>query len=110
MEKIAVPTEGDMFAQHFGHCPQFTIVEVDENKVLNKEVIDNPGHQPGFLPKFLRDHGVDVIIAGGMGRKAVDLFNQFDIEVVTGASGSVMDGIRLYLEGSLETEEDICEH
>ena len=74
--KISISTDGDFVSAHFGRCPQFTIVEIDEGRVESKEVIDNPGHNPGFLPQFLREKGVKAIVAGGMGHRALDLFAQ----------------------------------
>jgi len=64
--KIAISTDGDIVSAHFGRCPSFTIVNIEEGKVVNKDVVDNPGHQPGALPKFLHEKGVDSIVAGGM--------------------------------------------
>jgi predicted Fe-Mo cluster-binding NifX family protein len=110
MKKIAIPCDGGKISQHFGHCPQFTMIKSEEGSVTNKEVISNPGHKPGFLPRFLSDQGVDCVLAGGMGARAVNLFEKNDIEVVTGATSSVDEAVKLYLEGNLETEEDICDH
>ena len=71
--KIAIATENGFVAQHFGHCAVFTLVELENNEVVRKELVDNPGHRPGFLPGFLAKHGVSCIIAGGMGQRAQDL-------------------------------------
>jgi predicted Fe-Mo cluster-binding NifX family protein len=65
--KIAVASERKFVSGHFGHCEGFTVYEVDENKVLKKDFIQNPGHRPGFLPDYLKELGVNVIISGGMG-------------------------------------------
>lgn len=110
MKKIAVPTDGDNVAQHFGRCPQYTIVEADGDGIKNKEVIENPGHKPGFLPKYLNERNVDVVLAGGMGRRAKDLFDQNGIEAETGVTGAVDEAIKGYLAGSLNAAGDICDH
>src|SRR6056297_13573 len=110
MKKIAVPTNGGNVAQHFGRCPQYTIFEVEGCDISSARLINNPGHQPGYLPKYLGDMNVDIVLAGGMGRKAFDLFKQNNIEVVTGASGSVKDSVEAYLNNELDTESDICDH
>ncbi|TDX51401.1 NifB/NifX family molybdenum-iron cluster-binding protein [Orenia marismortui] len=111
MKILAIPTEGDQVSAHFGRCSQFTIVKSEGGEIKAKEKIDNPGHEPGFLPRFLKqEHNVDVILAGGMGRRAKDIFDANNIEVVSGASGLIDDVINLYLKDSLDTEEDICEH
>lgn len=110
MEKIAIPSDGDRFARHFGRCPEYTIVKVKNGSIQSKKVISNPGHQPGFLPDYLHNMGVDCVLAGGMGRKAKNLFDQKGIKVVTGARGSIDQGLEKYLKDALDTDEDICEH
>ncbi|AGB41029.1 hypothetical protein Halha_1070 [Halobacteroides halobius DSM 5150] len=110
MQKLAIPTNGEQVASHFGRCPEFTIVEIEGDEIVKQQVIENPGHKPGFLPRFLNEKGVDFILAGGMGRKAVNLFDENNIEVVTGATGEIDTVIKSYLANSLETEEDICDH
>ena len=71
--KIAIASDGNLVAQHFGRCPEYTIVDTEGGTVLKKETIPNPGHEPGFLPRFLGDLGCDVILAGGMGPRAIEL-------------------------------------
>lgn len=53
--------------QHFGHCANFNIFEAEDNQIIKGESVPNPGHRRGFLPVFLNDMGVNVIISGGMG-------------------------------------------
>ncbi len=106
--KIAVACEGTTITQHFGHCENFTFFETEGNKILGKEALPNPGHRPGFLPKFVAEKGAKVIIAGGMGGGAVDLFNEADIEVVVGASGDAEANVLAYLAGDLVSTGSIC--
>ena len=108
--KVAVATNGKEVSPHFGHCLSFTIVEIEDGKVLNKEEAPNPGHQPGFLPKFLAQQGIDCIIAGGMGRNAQMLFAPNGIKVITGAYGPVDDVIKGYVEGNLVLGDNRCDH
>ena len=110
MKIIAIPSNGEEVSQHFGHCSKFYLITVDGNNILKKEFIDNPGHQPGFLPGFLNEKGVNCIIAEGMGTRAIALFQENKIEVITGASGSLDKLIEEYLKGSLKTEDNICDH
>ena len=51
--KIAISTDGNYVSAHFGRCPSFTIAEIQDSKIIKKELIDNPGHHPGYLPEFL---------------------------------------------------------
>jgi predicted Fe-Mo cluster-binding NifX family protein len=75
-DKIAVAGEGKNVTEHFGHCVHFLIYDVENGKIIKEESIPNPGHKPGFLPNFLADRGVNVIISGGMGGGAVDIFHE----------------------------------
>lgn len=106
--KIAVASEGKRITEHFGHCEGFTIFETENNQIKSKQFIPNPGHRPGFLPVFLHDQGVNVIISGGMGGGAVDIFNEKAIEVVIGASGEAEAAVNSYLQGKLKSTGSIC--
>jgi len=106
--KIAVASEGKMVTGHFGHCENFNIFEAENNQIVKSESIPNPGHKPGFLPNFLNDMGVKVIISGGMGGGAVEIFNEKGIEVITGASGNAESIVNSYLQGKLESTGSVC--
>jgi len=106
--RIAISTDGDFVSAHFGRCPSFTIVDIENNKVTKKEVVDNPGHQPGFIPQFLHEKGVNCIIAGGMGMRATGFFNEFGIQAIVGISGKVSEIIEKLLKGTLEGGESLC--
>jgi len=106
--KVAISTDGNLVSAHFGRCPSYTIVELDEGKVVKRDLVQNPGHQPGFIPEFLHEKGVGCIVAGGMGRRASELFEGMGIEAVVGVSGSVDDAIASILDGTLEGGESLC--
>ena len=106
--KIATAGTGKMVAQHFGHCENFNIFDVEGGKIVGESSVPNPGHKPGFLPNFLGDMGVEVIISGGMGGGAVDIFNERNIEVITGASGDAREAVEKYLRGELISTGSIC--
>jgi predicted Fe-Mo cluster-binding NifX family protein len=106
--KIAIATDGNYVSAHFGRCPSYTIVDIDNGKVINKEVIDNPGHQPGFIPQFLHKKKVECIIAGGMGRRAIDLFNEYGIQTIVGVIGEIDTVINQIIEGTLKGGESLC--
>lgn len=108
MIKIAVASENEMVTEHFGHCFNFNIFEAENNKIVKSESIPNPGHRPGFLPNFLNDMGVNVIISGGMGGGAVDIFNEKGIEVIVGASGNAEAAAEAYLKGALKSTGSVC--
>ncbi len=106
--KIAVASEQNMVTQHFGHCEGFIIYDVEDNKIIGSKTIPNPGHKPGFLPNYLNDLGVNVIISGGMGGGAIDIFNEKNIEVIVGAAGKADDAADMYLKGELKSTGSVC--
>jgi predicted Fe-Mo cluster-binding NifX family protein len=106
--KIAVAGEGSLVTEHFGHCEGFWLFEEKNNAIISKEFVPNPGHRPGFLPVFLHEKGANVIISGGMGGGAVDIFNQKGIEVVVGAAGSAEKAAADYLNGTLKSTGSVC--
>ncbi|WP_294183419.1 NifB/NifX family molybdenum-iron cluster-binding protein [uncultured Clostridium sp.] len=106
--KIAVASDGKQVSGHFGHCSGFMIYEIREDKSLKRSFVENPGHKPGFLPAFLKEKGVNVIISGGMGETAVQLFRDNKIEVVIGAQGLCDDVIQKYINGELKSTGSVC--
>jgi predicted Fe-Mo cluster-binding NifX family protein len=106
--RIAISTDGDIVSAHFGRCPSFTIVEIDGGKIANKEVIQNPGHQPGYIPQFLHQKGVECIVAGGMGMRAQGFFAEAGIQAILGASGKINDVIEKLKSGTLKSGESLC--
>lgn len=106
--KIAVASDGGKVTGHFGHCESFIVFETEEEKIVKKENVPNPGHRPGFLPKFLHEKGVEVIISGGMGGAAIDIFNENNIEVIIGAKGEAEENIKSYLKGELQSTGSVC--
>ncbi len=106
--RVAISTDGDYVSAHFGRCPEFTIVDFEDSRAAEKEIIKNPGHEPGFIPEFLREKGVNCIIAGGMGRRAEELFNRSGIEMVVGVNDKIDDVIGKIIDGTLEGGESLC--
>jgi predicted Fe-Mo cluster-binding NifX family protein len=106
--KIAVASEKDMVTEHFGHCENFNIFTVENGKITSRESIPNPGHKPGFLPNFLNEIGVKVIISGGMGGGAVQIFDEKGIAVYTGVRGSAASAVESYINGSLKSTGSVC--
>jgi predicted Fe-Mo cluster-binding NifX family protein len=106
--KIAIPTDGKNVAPHFGRCPDFTILEVKGDEIISRDVIENPGHQPGYIPEFLKGMGVDTIIAGGMGPRAIEMFGKNDIGYILGAEGDIEDVVRSYMKGELKSSKSPC--
>ncbi|MFH1683912.1 MAG: NifB/NifX family molybdenum-iron cluster-binding protein [Candidatus Margulisiibacteriota bacterium] len=106
--KVAISTDNGQVSAHFGRCPEFTIVEIENGRVITKEVLNNPGHQPGFLPQFLHDRGVTQIIAGGMGQRAQGMFAEKGIETIVGISGNIAEVVKSIEAGTLKGGESLC--
>jgi predicted Fe-Mo cluster-binding NifX family protein len=93
---------------HFGRCPYYVLVDLDDREVSQVDAVKNPyygHHQPGQVPGFINSQGADVMLAGGMGRRAIGFFEQYGIQAVTGATGSVRYALEQYLGGTLQGAE-----
>lgn len=102
---IAIPTEAEMVCPHFGHCEVFTFYDTATKQI---RPVPNPGHQPGFLPGFLKAQGAELVIAGGMGGRAQDLFADQGIALIVGISGKIKDVIAQYEKGLLKSTGAVC--
>lgn len=110
---IALPTSDGQLCVHFGHCERFSIFEVDSDRkeIIAKTLLVPPPHEPGLLPKWLQSEGVSVVIAGGMGQRAQGLFAQAGVRVVVGAEPAEPEEVVMaYLNGTLQTGENVCDH
>ena len=111
--RYAIPVSSGGLSAHFGHCEQFALFDVDEERreITGKELIPSPGHQPGLLPGWLAEQGVTVVIAGGMGSRAQDIFRQNHIQVIIGTlENDPEKAVQNYLNGMLATGDNICDH
>jgi predicted Fe-Mo cluster-binding NifX family protein len=111
--RIAIPMTDGQLAEHFGHCEEFALVDVDPDtkEITASAEVEAPEHQPGILPSWLKERGVNLVIAGGMGSRAHSLFAAASIQVVTGApADSATALVRQYLDGKLVTGENACDH
>jgi ATP-binding protein involved in chromosome partitioning len=111
--KIAIPTADGKLCAHFGHCQRFAFVTVDPDSktILKAEMLSPPPHEPGVLPKWVADNGATLIIAGGMGQRAQQLFNQHEVEVLVGAPADSPENLAMaYLNDALQTGQNICDH
>jgi predicted Fe-Mo cluster-binding NifX family protein len=109
--KFAIPLANGKLTAHFGHCQEFALIEVADNEIANKQILVPPPHEPGILPSWLHELGADVIIAGGMGQRAVGLFDERGIKVVTGAPTLPPEElVNSYLNNTLMTGANVCDH
>ena len=109
--KIAIPLADGKLTAHFGHCQAFAIIDIEGSEIKNKEMLQPPPHEPGVLPKWLHDLNTNVIIAGSMGQRAIGLFDQFGIKVITGAAVQEPEElVKSYLGNTLITSGNVCDH
>lgn len=108
--RIAFSTENNdglnsLMSHHFGRCPYYVLVDLQGDQVESVQGIINPyfeQHQPGMVPEFIHQQGVNVMVSGGMGRRAIEFFEQYGIDIATGAEGTVQATLQNYLQGRLQ--------
>jgi ATP-binding protein involved in chromosome partitioning len=111
--RYAVPVAGDQLCMHFGHCEKFVIIDYDSDKkeIKSSEGKTPPPHEPGILPQWLSEQGVEIVLSGGMGNRAKTLFEQKGIKVITGCPAQTpSDLVIQYEQGKLETGDNLCDH
>lgn len=111
--RVAIPAESKSglespVSPHFGRCPAFIIVELEGELIKAVDEVDNPfygNHSPGQVPAFIKSQGADVILVGGMGRRALAYFDQYSIEAVMSTGRSVRLALEGFLQGRVEEVE-----
>jgi len=111
--RIAIPVAEEKLSSHFGHCEEFHFFDIDpvSGQITNQVRMPAPPHEPGVLPRWLAQHGVTTIIAGGIGVRAQQLCAMQGIKVITGAvPAPPRQVVSDYLAGTLQTGENLCQH
>jgi predicted Fe-Mo cluster-binding NifX family protein len=110
-KRIAIPLENGILCSHFGHCQQFAIVDAENSSISGETLVTPPPHEPGLLPAWLAEKGVTDVIAGGMGQRAINLFNQQKINVFVGAQvKNYTELANDLINGSLVAGANYCDH
>ncbi len=110
-KKVAVPVSNGALSAHFGHCEHFVMAEIvdGKTKAISEEI--PPPHEPGVIPRWLSEKGVNVVLVGGIGQKALNLFQQFEIEAVIGVpTKPPHELIEAFLAKELESGINQCSH
>lgn len=107
--KVAIAVDGNRVASHFGRCEKYLAYRVKDKGVVEKIEISHPGHKPGFLPRFLSEQGVDMLLTGGIGPRAINLFDSMGIEVISGVKGDPEEVITQLLRGEISATAEPCE-
>jgi ATP-binding protein involved in chromosome partitioning len=111
--RIAIPLAAGRLCMHFGHCEQFALVDVtgSDGNAMQTTLMTPPPHEPGLLPRWLHQQGVTLVIAGGMGQRAQQLFSQSGVHVVVGAPPESPESlVSAYLDGTLQCGGNTCDH
>ena len=111
--RFAIPIQDGLLSRHFGHCEMFALIDLDSDSGIaaEKEEVKAPPHEPGLLPRWLAERGVNVVIAAGMGPRAVNLLAEQGIRVIVGAPTDTPDRlVAAYITGELKMGENVCDH
>jgi predicted Fe-Mo cluster-binding NifX family protein len=111
--RIAIPLAEGRLTMHFGHCERFAFVDANQEskEIVSIETLTPPEHVPGLFPKWVREQGADLVIAGGMGERAQELFAEQGIKVIAGApADSPEELVNAYFNGTLVTGKNACDH
>ena len=109
--KIAIPCVENQLCMHFGHCDQFAVVTVESKKITGVELLTPPPHEPGLLPRWLHEQDVELVIAGGMGQRAQQIFAANNIKTIVGAPADTPENlVEAWLNGTLVAGENACDH
>jgi len=117
MKRIVVTSDGESLesgvSQHFGRCPYFIVAEAEGKEMKSHEAVENPyyeNHVPFAVPEFILGLKPDVLITGGIGPRALQVFEGKKVEVIHGFSGKNGEAVRLYLEGKIDNDLNPCDH
>lgn len=111
MKRIAIPISENKLSAHFGNCQKFKIYSTHNQQIIKEELIQSPLHEPGLIPNWLANKKVTDVIVGGIGFKAIEIFNQNKINVFVGVEvkePTIL--VKEYLNGVLETNGNLCNH
>lgn len=111
--RLAIPIEGNRLCSHFGHCSTFAFVDVNQEtkSVVARQDLAPPPHEPGVIPKWVAEQGADLVLAGGMGARAVSLFESGGVKVFTGCPAQTPEELAQgFLDGTLQRGSNECGH
>jgi predicted Fe-Mo cluster-binding NifX family protein len=110
-KRIAIPMENGILCAHFGHCQTFAIVNVENSIITEIQELTPPEHVPGLYPKWVAQFGVTDVIAGGMGQKAISLFNAQNINAFVGAPMKAAKAlVEDFIADKLSLSANYCNH
>jgi predicted Fe-Mo cluster-binding NifX family protein len=111
--RIAIPMSSGQLAQHFGHCECFALFDIDPatRRIVGRTDVIPPAHEPGVLPAWLADQGAKLVLAGGMGSRALQAFAAVGIATIVGVPAAAPEAIAAsYLAGEIAPGGNLCDH
>ena len=108
--RVAVACDGETVSPHFGRCERFLVAEVSGTSIDRLPDLVNPGHEPGLLPRIMREQGIECVLAGGAGPRAVGMLQEAGIQFIAGVSGNATAALADFAAGTLESGDSSCEH
>ncbi|MGE4546951.1 MAG: NifB/NifX family molybdenum-iron cluster-binding protein [Desulfurella sp.] len=110
--KVMIPLIGEVLSEHFGRAQRFVIYEIENGVVKDKKFYDSIEHQEGAFPAWAKSQNVDLVILCGVGPRAIEFFNSYGIDVISGVAPQEHSKIvQDYLDGTLiYTNKSVCEH
>jgi len=111
MKKIALPIKNHKLSSHFGDCTHFKFYNVANGIITKEDLVTAPTHQTEIFPNWLIEKGVTDVIAAGIGLKPIEILSKHKINVFVGVK--VKDPnllVQKYLDGTLETDGNFCDH
>lgn len=111
MKIIALPVKENKLSPHFGNCTHFKIYYEASGTIIKEDLVPAPMHQSEIFPKWLIEKGVTDLIAAGIGLKPIEILSKHKINVFLGVK--VEDPgllVQKYLDGTLETDGNLCDH
>ncbi len=110
--KVALPVENNKLSEHFGHAERFMFFDIEEGKIISTEITQTPEHIEGSFPQWIKSNNADVIIVSGIGPKAIEMFNNVGIKVITNVvPNEPRKVVEDFINNRLDTSyEEVCEH
>ncbi len=111
--RIVIPVSDGKLDPHFGHCRSFSLMDVDRDAgtVIANTLVEAPPHEPGVLPAWLAEQGANLVLAGGMGSRAIQLFNDQGVEVIVGVPQLDPESlVHAYIAGEIGAGTNACDH
>jgi len=109
--RIAIPVENNILSAHFGHAPVFRVYDTEDHDITDEGSLVPPPHAPGVIPEWLAEQGVTDVITGGIGQRAITIFNDHGVNVYTGAERKDADILaKELINGNLIAGQNLCDH